>query len=368
MFTRAVPIWSWVCGVVIAAGAGIAAPQALAGEQGAVPPNVTTRGVHFVNRHGNVVLLRGVDAAAKTRYIEEAVAVGSNFVRLRVMWAHAQPVPGALASSEVAQLDTAVAYLAAHRVNIELDLRGHPAPAWFGPTEGFFSTNRVASQAAYLGFVRAIVRRYDRNPYVVGYGIFNEPQPFGWNGGGLGAARYDRRILRWQAGVRNAIRAIDPYRVVFLNVRGGNYGLKTCFRCVGFRVAHTVIDWHDFYNGCCGSGMDAADDNWVPDWPSTHNQRSTCYEGTIANQWANLSIPWKASHRLGIPMIVGEWGVRNDDVHATVYDEQMERLFDNHGISWARWDMDGNSALGLIHNHELNAEGQWLRGELLGLH
>jgi hypothetical protein len=312
-----------------------------------------------------VVVLRGVDISDRSAHLDRVVEVGANFVRLRVLWAHAQPSRGGLDARELGRLNRAVNYFSAHRINIELDLRGRPAPEWFGSTTNFFSKNRVASQHAYLGFVLGIVRRYDRNPYVVGYGIFNEPEPYSWNGGGFGTPLLDRRMLRWQATIRDAILATDPYRAVFLNVRGGNYGMHTCFSCAGFRLAHTVIDWHDFYNGCCGSGRDERDDNWIPNWAATHNQRSTHYHGTTANQWANLAIPWQRSHALGIPMIVGEWGVRNDDSHATVYDEQMEQLFDQHGISWARWDMDGNSPLGLVTNGRLNAEGTWLQGELL---
>jgi hypothetical protein len=62
-------------------------------------------------------------------------------------------------------------------------------------------------------------------------------------------------------------------------------------------------------------------------------------------------------------MIVGEWGIRTDDANRMTYDAQMQRLFDAHGLSWARWAMD-NHILGLLHHHALNDQGTWLQKAL----
>lgn len=330
----------------------------------ALPPQVTTRGVHFVNARGRVVVLRGVNISPASPHRRLVVEVGANFVRMRILWARVEPGAGRIDARELAMIASAVDYYTGRRINVELDLRGKPAPAWFGSTKGFFFRNRAASQAAYLVFVRAIVHRFDRNPYVVGYGIFNEPEPYSWCG--VGYPLLDRHMLVWQAGIRKAIRTIDPYRAVFLNIRGGNYGVPTSFRKAGFGLAHTVLDWHDFYNGAYGSGLDATDDNWVPSWPATHNQRTVPYRGTLAAQWQNLAIPWDRTRRLGIPMIVGEWGVRRDDANRMVYDRQMLQLFDAHGLTWARWAMD-NHSLGLVHHGDLNDQGEWLQDALRAL-
>jgi hypothetical protein len=93
---------------------------------------------------------------------------------------------------------------------------------------------------------------------------------------------------------------------------------------------------------------------------------STRYHGSARNQWLNLAIPWRRTHLLGIPMIVGEWGVRNDDVRNHVYNEQMEEIFRRHGISWARWDLDCVSTFGLVSHGRLNEQGRSLATEILG--
>jgi hypothetical protein len=329
----------------------------------AARPAVTTSGVNFVDRAGRIVILRGVNVSYRSRLVEKVLDLHANFVRVRVLWAHVQPSREAFDADELARLDAFVAYLCEHGVNVELDLRGRPLPAWVN-RRGFHVRHAPAPRGAYLGFVRRIVRRYSGDPRVIGFGIFNEPEPYMWDR--VGSPSVDQQMLAWQAGVRDAILAVDPLTTVFFNVRGGNYGVKTCFRCAGFRLAHTALDWHDFYNGCCGSGLDATDDNWVPGWPQTHNQRSTRYLGTAENQWLNLAIPWRAAHRLGIPMIVGEWGVRNDDTRHAVYNEQLEGILNAHALSWARWDLDGNSKFALVTHGRLNEQGEWLASEILG--
>ena len=327
--------------------------------QAAVRPAITTRGVQFVNADGARVILRGVNLNYHSKYRTLVTQLGANFVRVRVLWNDVEPARGLFDQAELAQLENLVQWLNANQIAVELDLRGVPTPAWYGSPVGFWNANMHASQVAYWGFVRKIVDRYRRYRYVIGYGIYNEPHPFSPS---AGSHALDQTILRWQAGIRNRILGVDPYRVVFFSVRGGNYGIKYAnFREAGFRLGHTVLDWHSFYNGCCGSGFDEQNDNWLPSWSLTHNQRSHHYAGTRQNQWLNLSIPWKRTHALRIPMIVGEWGIQNADVGRAAYNSQMSRIFATHQISWARWALDSNR-MGLIGHGALNEQGTWLAG------
>ncbi len=350
------------CAVLLMLAGAVLVPATAAAE-GPTPPAVTTAGVKFVTSAGVPVVLRGVNISDHSRYMTLVPQLGANFVRLRVLWADVEPAPGLFDLNELARLDTFVQYFNDNHIAVELDLRGLPVPSWYGSTVGFFRSQAERSQAAYEPFVQEIVNRYDSYPYVVGYGIFNEPHPFA---PGVGTHGIDQTILRWQSAIRNEVLAIDPYRVVFFSVRGGNYGIAQAnFKLAGFGLAHTVLDWHDFYNGRYGSGFDAANDNWLPDWVATHNQMTSSYSGTQVNQWLNLDIPWRRTHILGIPMIVGEWGILNSDPNKSIYDAQMSALFAKAGLSWARWDMD-NQHLGLVTGRSLNSEGLWLQQLLTG--
>ncbi|MGN6379080.1 MAG: cellulase family glycosylhydrolase [Gaiellales bacterium] len=337
-------------------------PAALA-SGGPTPPAITTRGVGFVTAAGTPVVLRGVNMSYHSSWMTMVSRLGANFVRLRVLWSDVEPAPGLFDQAELAQLDTFVQYFNAHHVAVELDLRGDPVPAWFGSVVGFWKTHAEQSQAAYEPFVKTIVQRYDSYPYVVGFGIFNEPHPFRAS---YGTHNLDQTILRWQATIRNQVLALDPYTRVFFSVRGGNLGVKYAnFKRAGFSLKHTVLDWHDFYNGQWGSGFDQQNDRWVPSWPLTHNQETTRYLGTQVNQWLNIAIPWKRIHHSMIPMIVGEWGVKAADPNRSVYDSQMAAIFAKTHLSWARWDLD-NHELGLVSHGVLNDQGVWLQQLLTG--
>jgi Cellulase (glycosyl hydrolase family 5) len=354
--------WRRLLGAFATVGGAVLAASPGAMEAASVRPVITIQGVHFVTPSGSPVVLRGVDVSYHSRYITMVPQLGANFVRLRVLWRDMEPARGVFDQAELSQLDAVVAYLAAHHIATDLDLRGAPLPAWFGSPLGFWTARARASQAAYAPFVRTIVQRYRSDPYVIGYGIFNEPHPFVRTSPGSPAI--DQAILSWQAPIRDEILRLDPSRVVFFSVRGGNLGIKhASFTAARFGLAHAVFDWHDFYNGRYGSGFDAQNENWIPSWPVTHNQLTIPYTGSQLNQWRNLAIPWARTHQLGIPMIVGEWGVRTDDANRAVYDAQMAALFQKTGLSWARWDMDSQS-LGLIHGGALNSEGTWLAGYL----
>ncbi len=323
-------------------------------------PAIHVHGAAFLNAAGHRVVLRGVNVDYRSFLVKQIPSVGARFVRIRVFWNLIEPSRGTFSTAQLKMLDAAVQMLQSHRINMELDLRVRPQPSWFADRAGFYTSRAAASHAAYLPFVNVITRRYRHFPRVIGFGIVNEPSlpstPHG-------TPRLDQQILRWQAPVRNAIAAQAPGRAIFFNVRGGNYGTNVCFSCAGFKLRNAVLDWHSFYNGCCGDGMDARADNWLPSWGRTHNQRSSTYTGTYAAQRANLMIPYQRTRARGIPMIVGEWGVHTVPGWRS-YDQQMRRLLTALHLSFARWDMSDSPHFGLATGTALNDQGRWLQAWL----
>ena len=57
-------------------------------------PAVTTSGVHFVDRAGRIVILRGVDVSYQSRLAEKVVELHANFARVRVLWVEIEPRRG----------------------------------------------------------------------------------------------------------------------------------------------------------------------------------------------------------------------------------------------------------------------------------
>src|SRR5690242_9193401 len=173
---------------------------------GLVAPWVHQSGTTFVDRSGNPVYLRGFDANTSMGY-KKAAALGANFIRVPVYWSDIEPTPPSgdvhhWDAKELDALDTEVQTLQAAKVNVLLDFHqtgwspyfdstGRGMPAWlYSP--GFFPQPKTkdglgmakkdyATNPDIMPFTKAymgmIIRRYRGYPNVVGWELYNEPQP-----------------------------------------------------------------------------------------------------------------------------------------------------------------------------------------------
>ena len=352
---------------------------------GATRPWVTTAGGKFVDQHGRPVILRGFDVSVgQSDLAPIAAQMGANFVRIYVGWNAIQPRPQVHGhyrwdAKVLGQLDNEVAAYRRVHVNVLIDFhqfhwspyfaqatckagksvcRASGVPAWFyaggryeatkrGEAEAqaaFWTSESSRSQGYYAAFAAMIAARYAPDPNVVGYEVFNEPHP-----GRLGdtTAATDT-MLRWQAGIRAAIQKVDPARTVFIMCRGGGEGVGTASLAPFGSLDHLALDWHDYFNGGSG-GFDAAGDNWVPSWRDTHNQASPSYTGTGSSQARVLRVPLARTRALGIPLLVGEWGVHTGAPGSAAYQTQMLDLFGKEGVSWTRWVLSSSGGFGLLN-------------------
>ncbi len=362
----------------------------------AVPPSITTAGTRFVDGTGATVVLRGVNAHPSIP-TSTVVSTGSNFVRLYLRWSDlepAAPVDGvhAWSSTALAQIDSLVAGLRDAGVQVLLDIHqcgwspywasitsgcSNGIPPWFYddgrfPRTGsgrsdaraaWWSSEADRSSAAYTPFLQMLVTRYGVYENVIGYELFNEPTP-----GSLGATtETTNTMLRWQASMIPVVRELDPWRAIVVMGRGGGEGIGTADLSILGTDPHLVLDWHDYFNGRAGTGFDPAGDEWVPSWTATHMQDTTTYTGTLAQQWEMMRVPVASSGAAGIPLLVGEWGVRKDTVGADVYQAHMLGLLEDLGLSWSRWVLSATDLLGIRSNAtDLNPAGIQLRDYLNG--
>jgi endoglycosylceramidase len=350
-----------------------------------VRPWVSTAGGQFVDQRGKPVVLRGFDVpVGQSDLAPIAAQMGANFVRIYVGWSAIEPLPPVHGhprwdAKVLAQLDKEVdAYRRLH-LNVLIDFhqfhwspyfaqatckagksvcRASGVPAWYyaggrfpatksGESQAqaaFWSTESSRTQGYYAAFATMIATRYAHDPNVVGYELFNEPHP-----GRLGdTTAATNTMLRWQAGIRNAIREVDPTRTAFIMCRGGGEGVGTASLAAFGSLDHVALDWHDYFNGLSG-GLDAAGDNWVPSWADTHNQTSTSYTGTEQAQARVLAAPLARARSWGIPLLVGEWGVHGGVPGSDVYETQMLDLFRKEGVSWTRWVLSTGGGFGLLN-------------------
>ncbi len=379
-----------VCGIAVSAGVLSASAPAGAGP---VRPWVTTSGVRFVDtRSGGPIVLRGVDVTAGSNAALEAqtVALGANFVRLHVCWSQLEPTApsGSTHNWNQSLLDsmaTQIAWYQAHNVNVLIDLhqfnwssyfsgRGCGIPAWFYSQleEGRYPHSGAgliqamhafytdpAAISLYTDLAQMVAGRFDSYPAVVGYEVLNEPY-------GANSHTGTQDVLSFEARIRSAFAQVDPSRTVFVMTRyGGDKGLvDATFKAFG-SLAHLALDYHDYYSGVPGTGMSFDDENWAPDWAATHLHTTTDYRGTLAAQQDMLDYPLHKSWDLGIPVLIGEWGVRRDDQNGAAYQAQMLSIMGREGLSWARWSLSGSDIFGILDsNGQPNADYHQLQAAL----
>jgi hypothetical protein len=147
-------------------------------------------------------------------------------------------------------------------------------------------------------------------------------------------------VISWEAPIVTTIRLKDPERAVFFMLRGGgdNGLINADFTKFG-PMTNLVLDLHDYYNGLYGSGFTADQEGWVPSWDATHNQNFLDYHGTEDALVQNLAVAVNKTRRLGIPLVVGEWGAQTADSGVLQFQHHLVAVMSRYGLSWARWNL-----------------------------
>src|SRR5439155_26886424 len=154
---------------------------------------------------------------------------------------------------------------------------------------------------------------------------------------------------RWEGGVANLIRRLDPYRTVFFMTRGaGGLGLKNAdLKPFGSRK-RLALDIHDYWAGQTAAIYTDDGENWAQPLGPNQTLRQQSYTGTIESQRAYLSVAVARTRAWNIPLLVGEWGAPRAVPTILDYQTQMLTVFGENGLSWARWNMSRNTPLGLL--------------------
>jgi Cellulase (glycosyl hydrolase family 5) len=341
-------------------------------------PRVTTAGNRFVRADtGATVVLRGVNVAPGSNLTlqNRVVQLGANLVRIHVRWADLQPTaptPGDAGwdTALFTSIQQQIAWYAAHNVSVLIDLhqydwssyftpRGGGIPAWFytqtkkgeyppdarGEIRAFTAFySDPAAIRLYSQLALKVVSAFDTDANVVGYEILNEPLAPATHAG-------TQSVLSFEARIRRVFAGADPKRAVFIMARtGGDLGLlDATFRAFG-NLHHVVLDYHAYYSARPGTGMTFDGEAWTPSWAATHMQAHADYRGKAALQHAVMMIPILKADDQRIPLLIGEWGARRDDVHAATYQAQMLAIFDRYGLSWARWTLSAKDSLGILNS------------------
>ena len=349
-----------------------------------VSPWVHVQGTHFVDAADAPVVLRGL--SAKPGLVSPQVsAMGANFVRVECLWNQIETAPGVFSSTVLSKIDAQVAAYQAQGLNVLIDFHQAGLSPYFGGASGvpswyyadgrfnaktgkgaafaaWWTTESAQSLAAYIPFVQLMVARYSQYPSVMGYELFNEPQP-----GALGdTAAATQDVLDWQAQVRDAAVTVDPSRAMVVMARaGGLLGLRDADFSVFGDLSGLALDIHSYSTGLNGNDLSADGQSWAPSYDATHNQSSTAYHGSADAQQQVLQTGIDKANALGIPLLVGEWGALNSDSGLATYQAQMLDLFARDGLSWARWQLQDNTFALINADGSLDAAGRQIARTLL---
>jgi aryl-phospho-beta-D-glucosidase BglC (GH1 family) len=345
-----------------------------------VAPWVQASGTGFFDQSGNPVYLRGFNANSSMGW-KKAAVLGANFVRIPVYWSDLEPnapVGGVhtWVATQLAALDAEVQLLQSQNINVLIDFhqtgwspyftqitkdaRGMPAwlygPGYFpqpmtqdglGMAKKDFATN-PAILPYYQAYVQMLVKRYSSYPNVVGYELYNEPQPGKLKQTHTGT----QALIAFQAQLLQFVRSLDPQRTVFVSVRqGGNLGFLNADLSAWGSLANVAIDLHDYFNGRDAPyGYSADTETWYPNHDAVMTQFEVAYVGTEANQLRLIDQVLAKTNQWGVPLLVGEWGARVDDPGLLEYQRQMLNVFRLRKLNWTRWALTSHGALRILNS------------------
>ena len=213
-------------------------------------------------------------------------SVGFNMVRVPLHYRLFMTDDGSMTGEGWALLDRVIGWAAASGLYVIPDL--HAAP---GGQTGINHVYVPRDRDLTVRLWRAIAARYAGNPTILGYDILNEPiAPY------HDVATLNARLEPFYKRVTEAIRSVDPDRIVFL--AGGQW--SSSFAMFGPPFAKNLAyTYHSF-------------------WASTKRDSIQRHLN-----FANL---------YDVPLFLGETGELTDE-----WNERFRRLHETHGIGWSFW-------------------------------
>jgi mannan endo-1,4-beta-mannosidase len=182
-----------------------------------------------------------------------------------------------------------------------------------------------AGTVSYRDWVRQVAARYVNDPTILAWQLVNEPEVLPYNGADCAT------LKAFAQDVAGAIKEVDPYHLISLGTIGG---------------------------GQCGTqATDYKDVMSLPDLDLCEYHDYTPSQSIPGDQWNGLQVRINQCNELNKPLLVGELGVKPNDVggtlqaRANVVADKVCAQF-NDGVAgillWA-WDKNGS----LLDNYDI---------------
>jgi endoglucanase len=260
-------------------------------------------------------------------------SLGLTVVRVAVNYRHFEDdmEPFIIKEEGFRHLDRAIDACARHGIYTIIDLhavQGYQNGDWHSdnPTHRAFLWTHKGFQDRAVKLWETIAERYKGNRWVAGYNFINEPNdPSG------------EMLLRVSRRLYNAVRAIDPDHLIFLD--GNNYGSN-------------LTVYKEAWPGVVYSFHDYAPPGWINGGP---------YPGYTGDLWCDREFVQRAFNKkkaittaLDAPVWVGEFGPvylgdpAADEMRLRLAQDQIE-VFDSGGAHWSIWTYKDIGLQGLVY-------------------
>lgn len=299
---------------------------------------------------------------------------GMNFARFQVRWAFIEPTAPTKQGNNwvhtydanyVADLKTMITQAYNHGLYSLVDNAGKPGPSdtddWWPQwlyqaaynSHGVNYTDPDTSNGDYWSdalqqqftkdFWTYLAGQLANTPGIVGYEMLNEPQ----RGYLPNAHTTTQTMLGVSLVLGQAVRAVDPARVIFFMTRGCcGEGLPNADLSGFVTLGNVALDFHDYYGGRWGAGLlmdaDAPDYGEVLQQVDRFTLSAGPYLGTTTGQVQIIKSLLRFTNPAGIPLLVGEFsGDPPSEPNTATLMGTMTSAFNDQGVSWALFGYDG---------------------------
>ena len=260
-------------------------------------------------------------------------SLGLNLLRLPINYRHLEDDMRPLEIKEEGfrHLDRVVELCARHEIYTIIDLHalpGYQNQHWHSdnPTHKAFLWRHKHFQDRTVNLWEAIAKRYKDNPWVAGYNPINEP-----------ADPTEKVIMPLYRRLYEAIRAIDPYHIIFLE--GNRYSQD--FHMFGQPWENVVYTNHDY-----------ALPGFVDGGPYPGVSRGKYVDKEILEQTFIERSSYMLEHDL--PIWVGEFGPvylgqeEADAMRHQLLRDQLE-IYTRYNVNWAIWTYKDIGLQGVVY-------------------
>jgi endoglycosylceramidase len=292
-------------------------------------------------------------------------AHGFNYVRVGMNWSGIEPRPGVFDAAYARSITETVRTLAAHHIYSLLDWHQDDwgpaaagidgAPPWATETDGLPNlTSQFAAgylldpgqqhafdnfwrnaqgpggiglEARYAAMLAIYGSAFRRQPYLLGYELFNEPfpgTPWPSCANPVGCPVFDQTLSAFYRRTIRALRAADRSHLIFYEPNiFFDFGANTNLRDASAGDDRTAFAFHDY---CLGTGAGSA----LPPVPGS-GPGCSVEEQLVMNEAASYA------SRTGAALINSEWGATADPTVLS----RMTAEFDQARVSWLYWAYNG---------------------------